>query len=366
MRRNTNDPAAIAGQFAITEGIVSCKPYGDGHINETYLITTASLRKYILQALNTYVFPHPDEVMENIEKVTSFLAQRTDDPRKVLHFLKTREGSDHVLSEDGRYFRMMEFVPDSVCPARPYTSAVFRECARAFGQFQKQLNDFDAASLHETIPDFHNTPKRFENLMKAVHEDRMKRASSAEEELRFAMAHKDFCSVLLDAHTEGILPLRVSHNDTKCDNVLLDADTARALCVIDLDTVMPGFSVTDFGDAVRFGACTAAEDEKDVSRVGLNMDMYNAYAEGFLEECGSILRREEIMLMPEGAMMMTLENGMRFLTDYLEGDVYYRTAYPDHNLVRCRTQFRLVTEMEKNWNEMKNTVRRYCSAGGIE
>ena len=241
----------------------------------------------------------------------------------------------------------------------PESDEDFYQCALAFGKFQKALNDFPAESLHEIIPDFHNTPKRYKDFLQSVSEDRSGRAHLVKPEIDFIKARADFYPVLFENHSAGKLPLRVSHNDTKCNNVLLDNTTRKALCVIDLDTIMPGFSVTDFGDAIRFGASTAAEDEKDLSKVKLDMEKFRVYTKGFLDGCGGLLSDSEIMLLPEGAKMMTIECGMRFLADFIDGDKYFKIAYPEHNLDRCRTQLKLVSEMEDHWDEMKKCVSEY-------
>lgn len=347
----------IFAKFDVSEKVVSCEPYGNGHINSTFLVLTESGKRYILQALNTNVFKKPDEVMSNIIKVTEHLAARESDSRKVMPVIKLRDGG--LVYKDGdKAWRMLGFVDGSICLEAPESDADFYESAVAFGNFQRMLGDFDASQLYETIPDFHNTEKRYEAFAGAVENDICGRANDVQSEIEFAKARKSFCSVLLDANRKGILPLRVTHNDTKINNVLLDAKTRKALCVIDLDTIMPGFSVTDFGDSIRFGASTAAEDEKDLSKVNLDLGLYETYAKGFINGCGNALGKDEIMLFPEGAKMMTLECGMRFLTDYLSGDTYFKTAYEGHNLDRCRTQFKLVTEMEKHWDEMKSIVEK--------
>ncbi len=344
-----------------TRGVI---PYGNGHINDTFMVITVdddqNEHKYILQAVNSNVFKKPEQVLKNIEKVTDYLRDIAEDPREVLTLVRTYTGTTHYKDKDGYYWRMYDFVTDSICLDRPESTEDFYQCAIAFGKFQKMLNDFPADTLYETIPDFHNTPKRYENFLNAVNEDKIKRAANVQEEIQFIKDRADFYSVLTDSYKAGKLPLRVSHNDTKSNNVMLDATTRTALCVIDLDTIMPGFSVTDFGDAIRFGANTAAEDEKDVSKVNIDLDMFAAYTKGFIEGCGGELPDEEIMLLPEGAKMMTIECGMRFLADYLEGDTYFKTAYLDHNLVRCRTQLKLVADMEAHWDEMKAIVKQYC------
>ena len=354
----------ITEQFNLVGECVSCAPYGNGHINDTYLVicknADGSDHKYILQAVNTNVFKRPENVMENIEKVTEHLRTKTSNAREVLTLVRTKDDKNHYVSEQGDFCRMYEFVTDSICLERPESIEDFKECAVAFGKFQKDLSDFPAETLFETIPDFHNTPKRYENFLKAVEEDKCGRAESVKEEIKFVNDRKDFYSVLLDCNKSGKLPLRVSHNDTKSNNVMLDEKTHKALCVIDLDTIMPGFSVTDFGDSIRFGASTASEDEKDLNKVNLDVELFKAYTEGFLDGCGGKLPDEEIMLLPEGAKMMTIECGMRFLTDYLEGDTYFKTAYAEHNLDRCHTQFKLVADMEAHWDELKAIVKKYC------
>lgn len=341
-----------------------CIPYGNGHINDTFMVICnepdGGEHKYVLQSVNCNVFKQPEQVMENIEKVTEYLKGIVGNPREVLTLVRTFSDTTYYKDKDGYCWRMYDFVDDSICLERPENPDDFYQCAYAFGKFQRYLTDFPADTLYETIPDFHNTPKRYENFLKALEQDKCGRAASVADEIEFVKQRCDFYSVLLDSHKQGKLPLRVSHNDTKSNNVMLDAATHKALCVIDLDTIMPGFSVTDFGDAIRFGASTASEDEKDLSKVNLDIEMFKIYTKGFLDGCKGQLQDEEIMLLPEGSKMMTIECGMRFLTDYLEGDVYFKTAYPEHNLDRCRTQFKLVADMEAHWDELKNIVKEYC------
>jgi len=270
----------------------------------------------------------------------------------------TKDGNPFYKDDTGKYWRVYDFVEDSLCLDLPETIEDFYQAAIAFGEFQKHLNDFPVEKLYETIPDFHNTPDRYKKFLKAVENDVCGRAKSVQEEIKFVMDREEFYSVLFDNNKEGKLPLRVTHNDTKINNVMLDLKTRTALCVIDLDTIMPGFSVTDFGDSIRFGASTAAEDEKDLTKVEMNINLFETYAKGFITGCGGLLTKDEIMLMPEGAKMMTIECGMRFLTDYLEGDTYFKTKYADHNLDRCRTQFKLVADMEEKWDEMKEIINK--------
>ncbi len=353
-------------KFNLNGTVKECIPYGSGHINGTYRVICENGGKesyYILQNINDNVFKSPQKVMDNILKVTDFLKKKSTGERETLNFLKTCDGTLCAQDDNGDYWRMYEYISGADGVDRPNLEE-FYECAVTFGRFQSLLADFPAETLYETIPDFHNTAKRYETFLKAVENNISGRRENAAQEIEFVKARADFYPTLFEAREKGILPLRVSHNDTKSNNVLLDHKTRKGVCVIDLDTIMPGFSVTDFGDAIRFGANTAEEDEKDLSKVMFDMEKFKIYAKGFIEGCGGKLPKEEIMLLPEGALMMTLECGMRFLTDYLDGDTYFKTAYPEHNLVRCRTQFKLASEMEKAWDEMKKIVSDFT--GGNE
>ena len=352
----------IAEKFNLPGKITGCKCFGSGHINSTFLLEMAEggkKKKYILQAVNTNVFKNICAVMENIDRVTEHMKIRAESGEKIISFLKSTDGHTYYIDEADTFWRIYEFIDNSVSLDLPESDEDFYQCALAFGKFQKALNDFPAESLHEIIPDFHNTPKRYKDFLQSVSEDRSGRAHLVKPEIDFIKARADFYPVLFENHSAGKLPLRVSHNDTKCNNVLLDNTTRKALCVIDLDTIMPGFSVTDFGDAIRFGASTAAEDEKDLSKVKLDMEKFRVYTKGFLDGCGGLLSDSEIMLLPEGAKMMTAECGMRFLADFIDGDRYFKTEYPEHNLDRCCTQLKLVAEMEAHWAEMKECVSEY-------
>ena len=348
---------AVLDRYTLSGNVVSVTPYGHGHINRTFFVETNE-KKYILQAINTEVFRNPVGLMENLKGVTAYLADRTDDARTVMRVLNNREGECYTVDAEGYYWRLLTFVEGSICLERPESEEDFYQAAFAFGKFQRDLVDYPADTLVETIPDFHNTPKRFEAFLAAVDADVCSRVAGVREEIDFYLSNKDFYPVLLNANREGRLPLRVTHNDTKINNVMLDRATRRALCVVDLDTIMPGFSVTDFGDSIRFGACTAAEDEPDASKMHLDLGLFEAYARGFLDGCGGGLPESEVMLMPEGALMMTLECGMRFLTDYLSGDTYFRIAYPEHNLVRARTQIALAREMKEQFADMKAIIEK--------
>jgi hypothetical protein len=268
------------------------------------------------------------------------------------------DGKHFFQDSIGSFWRLYEFCERTVTREVVENEQDFYACAEAFGRFQQALADYPAERLHETIARFHHTPTRYENLIRAIEKDAVGRVSEVTEEIRFAKMRAEFASVLERAHKEGRLPLRVTHNDTKLNNILFDETTGKPVCVIDLDTVMPGYSVNAFGDSIRFGANTAVEDETDLSKVSLNLSLFELYAKGFLLGCGGRLSEGEIDLLPEGAIMMTFECGMRFLTDYLEGDVYFRTHHAGHNLERCRNQFALVADMEKKLPEMRAIIAK--------
>ena len=269
----------------------------------------------------------------------------------------TKDGSSYYTDEDGSKWRVYEFIEGAQTFDAVESKEDFYQSAVAFGKFQAQLANFPAETLHETIPNFHNTAKRYQDFEKAVEADVKGRAAEVQEEIAFVRARSKEVSELHDMLAKGELPLRVTHNDTKLNNIMIDSDTHQAICVIDLDTVMPGLSAHDFGDAIRFGANTAAEDEPDVSKVSLSLELFEIYVKGFLEGCGGRLTPNEIKVLPMGAKMMTLECGMRFLADYLEGDVYFKISREKHNLDRCRTQFALVADMEKKWQQMCELCR---------
>ena len=347
-----------ATQFKTDGDIIFCTPYGNGHINNTYLIVDSTAREYILQKINKSVFRKPELLMKNIAAVTAHLRKTAENTRQVLSLIPERNGGEWLVDEDGEYWRMYQFVTDSICFDKVTTPDDFRESAMAFGLFQRRLADFPAHTLTETIPNFHNTPVRFKAFSDAVKQDVCGRAKEAGREIEFVLQRESYTSTLTNLLQSNDLPLRVTHNDTKLNNVLFDRDTRKALCVIDLDTVMPGLSVNDFGDSIRFGATSAAEDERDLLKVNFVPKLFEAYVHGFLSACGKSLTQCEVSHLCDGAKMMTLECGMRFLADYLSGDVYFATHREGHNLDRCRTQFKLVADMEKHWDEMQKIVQR--------
>ena len=346
----------ILNQFQLVGRPLSCERFGEGHINRTYLVATDLPRRYILQRLSRAAFHNIPALMGNVAAVTAFLAACNDDPRASLHLVPTVDGGLWYLDEDGEYWRIYDFVEDSICLQTPESAEDFYQSAVAFGSFQHMLHDFPADTLYETIPHFHDTPDRFRIFHEALSADRLGRADGIRQEIDFALAHEQEAGSLLDMLARGELPLRVTHNDTKLNNVMLDRKTRRALCVIDLDTVMPGLTAYDFGDSIRFGASTAAEDERDLDRVELDLKLYRRFCEGFIPACGG-LTAAEIETLPLGAKLMTLECGVRFLTDYLDGDRYFSVARPGHNLDRARTQFKLVAETERRWDEIRKIIQ---------
>ncbi len=345
----------IIKHFALEGEIQNISPYGEGHINRTFLVTT-NKSKYIFQKINTVVFKNPKEVMENISNVTEFLKSMGV---KTLSIVKTLDGS-LMHSDDDGFYRVYEFI-DGVSYQQVTDAEVFKKSGEAFGKFQNQLADFDASCLHETIKQFHDTPKRFRDFCEAVEKDAVGRLSTCRDEVEFVMSRKDTLSRVTDAISQGTVPLRVTHNDTKLNNILMNSVTNEASAIIDLDTVMPGSMLYDFGDSIRFGASTAAEDEKDLEKVHFSIEYFKAYAEGFCSAVADKMTDTEKKLLPYSAYLMTIECGMRFLTDYLSGDVYFGIKYPEHNLDRCHTQFKLAYEMQQKESEMLEIIENICN-----
>ncbi|MBR3929011.1 MAG: aminoglycoside phosphotransferase family protein [Clostridia bacterium] len=332
------------------------EPMGNGHINRTYLVTDKLGNKYTFQRINDVIFKDIPSLMENIRLVTEMLREKDPNPRHSLELVKTKDGNSFYHDDTG-YYRMYHFVDDSVCLERAENEDEFRMSAEAFGNFQNLLSEFDASKLSETIPMFHDTENRVKNLLNAIEKDKMGRLSEVEAEVEFALARAEEAKYMKGLLEKGELKLRVTHNDTKLNNVLFDEATRKPICVIDLDTIMPGLAANDFGDSIRFGASTATEDELDLDKVSMSLDMFRAYTRGFLSACGKKLTEKEIETLPMGAKMMTYECGIRFLTDYLEGDVYFRIHREKHNLDRCRTQLKLVYDMEQKWDEMAKIIK---------
>lgn len=347
----------VLEQFRLDAPAVSCERYGCGHINETYLVVTESGRRYILQKISNRAFPDVAGLQENIAAVTRFLHSRNPDPNSALTLIETHEGKTWYHHGENSDWRVYDFIENSICLQAPESPEDFYQSAIAFGTFQQQLAEFPAASLHETIRNFHNTPDRYCLFREALEKDAVQRAKGVRPEIEFALAHEEIGGQLTRMLQSGELPLRVTHNDTKLNNVMLCSETRTPLCVIDLDTTMPGLSAYDFGDSIRFGAATAAEDEKDLSKVSMSLDLFRTFTKGFLRACPGLTERER-QVLPLGALTMTLECGVRFLTDYLVGDQYFGIHYPEHNLDRCRTQFKLVADMEAKMEEMNAIVRQ--------
>lgn len=342
--------------------------YGQGHINDTFCVICQPQEgdavRYILQGLSSAAFPHPEELMENFVGITSYLRDKIianggDPMRETLSLVKTKDGKDFYTDSNGKVWRLTPFIENTDCFQKA-TPELFEASARAFGRFQKLLNGYPAETLHETIVKFHDTEDRYAKFEAALAADKMNRAKDVAEEIKFVRDRKADCSVALQALRDGKLPLRVTHNDTKLNNILVDRTTGEGICVIDLDTTMPGLSMNDFGDSIRFGANHAAEDEKDLSKVNFDIDLYEAFTRGFLEGADGGLTEAELEYLPWGARLMTLECGIRFLTDYLDGDHYFRIHRPEHNLDRCRTQFKLVRDMEEQFDAMHAVVAKYA------
>lgn len=364
-----NDPilAEVLAAYDFPETLLGAVRYGQGHINDTFCILCQPQEgdcvRFILQGLSSAAFPHPGELMENFIGITSYLKEKVtanggDPLRETLSLVKTRDGKDFFTDSNGKVWRLTPFIENTDC-FQSATPELFEASARAFGRFQYMLQGYPAETLHETIVKFHDTENRFEKFMAALEADKHGRAKDIQAEIQFVLDRKADCSVALQALREGKLPLRVTHNDTKLNNILIDRDTHEGICVIDLDTTMPGLSINDFGDSIRFGANHAKEDEKDLSKVNFDIELYEVYTRGFLEGAQGSLTEAELEYLPWGARLMTLECGIRFLTDYLDGDHYFRIHYPEQNLDRCRTQFKLVSDMEAQFEQMAAVVAKY-------
>jgi hypothetical protein len=358
----------LAKQFKFNGEYLSASPYGNGHINDTYAVVfqenNGNTHRYILQRINHHIFKDPEGLMRNVEAVTSHLSQKIlesggDPKRETLTLIPCVDGGYFYKTANGDYWRAYIFIEN----ARTYEivenmNHVYH-AAQAFGNFQSLMSDFPPQQLSETIPDFHNTPKRYENFIYALEEDRVNLAASSKPEIKFVTQRHEDTARLLSLFEQGKLHERITHNDTKFNNVMIDDKTGSGVCVIDLDTVMPGLSLYDFGDSIRSMANPAAEDEQDLSKVQFDMQVFDRYTEGYLDTAKYFLNSTEIKNLPFSAIIMTLECGMRFLTDHLEGDVYYKTHRKNHNLDRCRTQFKLVQDMEEQYGEMMRIVEKY-------
>ena len=348
--------------------VVGAMRFGCGHINDTFCVHTQPAdypcRTFILQRMSAAAFKHPDQLMSNIIGVTEYLGEQIkqaggDRSREAMEVIRPRNGEPYYTDSQGGAWRVYPFITDIYCYQTADTPELFAASGRAFGRFQKMLNGYPAETLYETIPHFHDTEDRLAKLKAAVEADSMGRVKDCGPEIQFVMDREADCSVALQALRDGRLPLRVTHNDTKLNNVLIDTKTGEGVCVIDLDTVMPGLSINDFGDSIRFGANHCAEDEKDLSKMYLDLELFEVYTKAFLEGAEGSLTDAELEYLPWGANLMTLECGIRFLTDYLEGDTYFHIHREGQNLDRCRTQFKLVADMEAHWDEMQAVVNKF-------
>ena len=355
-----HDAAEALQHFAIGGALLNVAPHGSGHINHSYRAAyqqRGNVEHYLLQRVNTSIFKQPDLLMDNIGRVTSHLADKlagtTDAARRVLALVTTRDGRTWHCDTGGNVWRVFRFIENARTYDAIETSRQAFQAAKAFGSFQQQLADLPAPRLHETIPAFHDTPKRFRDFDEALTADVAHRATLAQEEIRFALSRQPIAGVLIDAG----LPERVTHNDTKLNNIMFDAATDEALCVVDLDTVMPGLALYDFGDMVRTATSPTAEDEQDLSRVAMQFPLFEALARGYLASAGEFLTQAEKDHLAVCGKVIAFEQGIRFLDDYLRGDVYYKVSYPDQNLHRCRTQFKLVKSIEQQEGEMGQLVR---------
>lgn len=359
------DRYGAAAMFDFGGEVTSVVPYGNGHINDTYAVTCSlaggSVR-FILQRLNPVVFPDRAGLMRNMIAVTEFLRKAVirdggDPERECLRLIPLKDGSPYLTDESGDVWRATQFIENTDAYLVAESPEMFASAGEAFGKFMARLGGFDASSLFEVIPRFHDTPDRYARFLASLERNAAGRMDEAKDEIAFVRERGEGCSVITDALERGEVPVRVTHNDTKLNNVLIDTATKEAVCVIDLDTVMPGSMLYDFGDAVRVGCSTAKEDERDLSLVDFNLGLFRAFTEGYLAGAGRSVTAAELGLLPDAARLMTFECGMRFLTDFLDGDTYFKTAYPEHNLVRARTQFKLVRTMERLRPEIVRAVK---------
>ena len=332
--------------------------FGQGHINQTLKVTTDTGAEYILQRINQYVFHNPAQLMENACAITDFLRAKDPDPRHTLHFIPTKDGLGYFQDGTGEFWRMYEFV-DGLSLDAPESEADLYQSALAFGRFQMLLADFPAESLYDTIPNFHNTVDRFRLLRESVEKDCCGRLKNVEQELEYLLRHEELACTLQRMREQGELPLRVTHNDTKLNNVLLDCHTRQPLCVLDLDTVMPGLSLYDFGDSISFGASVGGEAGQDTH---LDLHLFRVYTEGFLASATN-LTEKEVEMLPLSTFVITLELATRFLKDYLDGDLYFKTAHPEQNLERTRTQIKLAADMLAKQADMAKIVAEIRNHG---
>ncbi len=358
---------SIINNFCFEGKFDSVEELHSGNINNSYcatfLLPDGGKNYYTIQHINSFVFKDPHGVMHNIEKVTQHLQRSiekngVDPERRVLKLIKTTRGDSLFQDENNGFWRAFRFINGATAHDSVVKEEHFFEAGRAFGEFQRLLYDFPAQELNETIPGFHDTPKRYITFEETIGEDRVGRAAQVGREIAFFRERQQMMGDIVNRLNSGDLPLRVTHNDTKINNVLIDDATDKAICVIDLDTVMPGSSLYDYGDAIRYGASTGAEDEKDLSKISLDLGRFERFTRGFLQETNGFLTQQELHLLPLGVKVITCELAMRFLTDYLDGDRYFKTAYPEHNLVRARAQMRLLEDVEQKSGFMDQLINQ--------
>lgn len=356
----------ILKNFDLDGELVSCERYGEGHINQTFLaeMKGGSADRYIVQKINSNLFTNVEGLMNNIRLVTEFnrkkIIERGGDPdRESLSLIYTKDGKAYYYDQESQgYFRVYKFIEQAIAYQVVEKPEHFYQSAVAFGEFANLLAEFDASKLFEVLPKFHNTKKRFNDFMKSLEADKVNRASGVQEEIKFVLDRKDYCGRIVELLDSGKMPMKVTHNDTKLNNVMIDEKTGKARAVIDLDTIMPGSICYDFGDSIRFGCNPAAEDEKDLSKVNFDINLFEQYVKGYMIALKDSITPIEKENLAFGAILMTYECGMRFLADYLDGDIYFRTKRPEHNLDRARTQFKLISDMEKVYDKMREIVDR--------
>lgn len=366
--KEENQIKQVCERFCIKGEYLYYKVVNSGHINTTYCVyffRNGEIKDYILQKVNTYVFKNPIDVMDNISSVTEFIREKIKQKqatakRNVLHYSQTEDGKYYVLTEDDAFWRCCRYIDDSVCFEYTDNLRVIEESGVAFGEFQVYLADYPVEKLAIAIPHFHNTVMRYDTFRQAIEKDEKGRRAKSQAVIDEYLALEEIATKLYKLQRQGVLPLRVTHNDTKTSNVLFDARTLEHLSVIDLDTVMPGLVACDFGDAIRVAASTSDEDENDLEKVAIDMEKYEAFTRGFVSRVGGFLKEDEKRTLALGAVAMTVECGMRFLTDYLDGDKYFRIHYSYQNLARAKCQLTLAKDMIKHLDEMQAIVDKYC------
>lgn len=368
---NCYNCSEIAEKFNFEGRLINSELHICGHINATHILnfkgTDGTIKRYILQRINNEVFPNVKELMNNILMVTKHIAEKVreengDPMRESLNLILTKDGKSYYKTEDGDYFRAFDFIEGAKTYMMVEHPMDFYKCGKALGKFQKQLSDFPAEKIYEIIPNFHNTEKRFDDFLEAVKNDSVGRVKDVQKEINYIMDRKGCTSVLVNLLAEGKLPLRVTHNDTKFNNIMIDDVTGEGICVIDLDTVMPGTLLYDYADSVRSGATTALEDEVDLDKVNFDMNLFELFTKGFLESLGNSITEEEVKNLAFSVKVITLELAMRFLMDHINGDVYFQVHRPNHNLDRARNQLKLLSDIESRLDEMNEVVYKYYNA----